>query len=277
MFLRIIAALFLGAAFCAGLCSCEKKKTAGFAGAQGGGAAPAAADQSETIQWHPEDGYICIVFGYGFNSPEFHEDAIKKLQDKYGLEEEGGIIIPLIYPDNLNGRISNIYDIITSHKMKGLILLGAPENTHRTLTKLRAEWELPADTAVEETDGAESSTAEVQQDRKQPYPIFSFMPQDDILGQESNCDFVLEYERSSSIEEELSQETELLDKTVELILVRAVRYMDEHREPLEPDDKLHAHVQTIVGDHKIHRYTDSESGIQAINHFVIEQSQEPEN
>lgn len=266
-FLRIVTALCIGAFLCAGLCGCDKQNAAAQAAVPGAVAADEPG-QEEPLQWHPEDGYICIVFGYGFNNPEFHEDAIKKLQEKYGLEEDGGIIIPLIYPDSLNGRISNIYDIITEHKTKGVILLGAPENTHRTLTKLRAAWQEPS---AAEADGTEES----QPDGQQPYPIFSFMPQDDILGQESNCDFVLEYERSSSIEEELNQETELLDKTVEQILIRAVRYIDEHKDPLPPDDKLHAHVQTIVGDHKIHRYTDSESGLQAINHFVIEQTQEP--
>ncbi len=205
--------------------------------------------QEEEPHYSPDDGIICILFGYGFNEEDFYNEANEMLKEKYGLASEDGIIMSITFPGDLKNRISNIYDIISENKVKGVILLGAPDNTHRTLTRLRDYW--------------------TQTGTPAPH-LFSLMPQDDILGEESNCDFVLEYERKNSVEAEAEESTVPMDKTVEQILIRAVRYMEELSEPLKADSELHAHVQAIVGEKKVHRYTDSETGLQAINHFVIE-------
>ncbi len=209
---------------------------------------------AEEIKYNPEDGLICILFGEDFTTESFYNDAINKLADKYGLKDEGGIILPIKYPDDVKSRISNFYDVITEHKIKGIILLGAPEGTHKALYRLRSK---------------------PSEDEEPPYSnaIFSLMPQDDILGQESTCDFILEYERNSAdtdIENEISI-TPQLAETAENIVIRAVRYIEENPLPLQPTTELREHVQAIVGAKKVRRYTDPETGIQAINHFVIEQ------
>lgn len=224
----------------------------------------------EEVKYNPEDGLICILFGEDFTIESFYDDAVRQLSDKYGLEENGGIILPVKYPDGLKSRISNLYDIITEHKIRGIILLGAPDGTHKTLNRLR--------TKPNEEDPAPYTNA-----------VFSFMPQDDIMGQESTCDFILEYEITSSdtnVESEISI-TPQLAETVETILIRAVRYIEENPESLMKKDdgeekvnqeteerearELRDHVQTIVGAKKVRRYTDPETGLQARNHFVIEQ------
>lgn len=208
----------------------------------------------EETKYNPEDGLVCILFGEDFINEPFYTNAIEHLNSKYGLSTEGGIILPVKYPEDLKSRISNLYDIITEHKIKGIILLGAPEGTHKTLVKLRS--------VTNSEEGPVYSNS-----------IFSLMPQDDILGQESTCDFILEYERTTSdadMENEISI-TPQLAETAENIVIRAVRYIEENPEPLKPTNELREHVQTIVGTKKVRRYTDPETGLQAINHFVIEQ------
>ncbi len=209
---------------------------------------------AEEIKYNPEDGLICILFGEDFTVDTFYDDAIRQLAEKYGLADEGGIILPLKYPDDVKSRISNFYDIITEHKIRGIILLGAPEGTHKALYRLRSK---------------------PSEEEEAPYTnaIFSLMPQDDILGQESTCDFILEYERNSAdsdLENEISI-TPQLAETAESIVIRAVRYIEENPNPMQPTTELREHVQTIVGAKKVRRYTDPETGLQAINHFVIEQ------
>ena len=214
---------------------------------------PEAVEEAVVIEeprYDPEDGLICVLFGYGFNGEAFYSETSALLKEKYGIASENGIIMAINFPDDLKTRISNLYDIISENKMKGLILLGAPDNTHRTLTRLRDYW--------------------TQTNTPAPH-IFSLMPQDDILGEESNCDFVLEYERTNSVEEESEESADPMDKTVQQIVIRAVRYMEELPEPLKASNELHAQVQAIVGAKKVRRYTDSETGLQSINHFVIEQ------
>ena len=96
------------------------------------------------------------------------------------------------------------------------------------------------------------------------------MPQDDILGQESNCDFVLEYEQNTVLTEEDENINIIIDETAEEIVMRAVRYIEELPAPLPHDTNLYSHVQAIVGEKKVRRYTDGETGLQSINHFIIE-------
>ena len=211
-------------------------------------------DISETIaKYSPESGLICVLFGYGFNSQEFYDDAIEKLSKRYGLADNGGIILPVSFPAAVKGRISNLYDIINERDIKGIILLGAPDGTHKTLGRLKDDWK------EEEATGHEV-----------PYPVFSFMPQDDILGQESNCDFVLEYEQNTVLTEEDENINIIIDETAEEIVMRAVRYIEELPAPLPHDTNLYSHVQAIVGEKKVRRYTDGETGLQSINHFIIE-------
>ncbi len=229
---------------------------------------------SDMARYSPEDGIICVLLGYGFNSADFLEDFLVILEERYGLEEDGGIILPVVFTEDIMeefltiSKISSLYDIVNERNVKGIILLGAPEGTHRYLGKLRQDW-----------------------DERPPYAIFSFMPQDDVMGEEFNCDFVLEYERNASPEEE-EVEVKAIDKTAEQIVLRAVRYMEDlpndiynpdsvrlpagsekhsFRNSIFSDKDLHSHVQSIVGEKKVRRYVDGETGIQSINHFVIEQ------
>ena len=205
-------------------------------------------------RWSETDSVICVVFGYGYNDNSFYTDLCETLADKYGLENEKGMIWPLLFPDDFNGgsgRISELYNLVGEKKVRGMLLLGAPENTHYTLARLQ--------------DNNEG---------KIPYPVFSFFPQDDILGMESTCDFVLDYERSAKEDSNAEETTQQIDKSIKQIVLNAIKYMADQKGPLPADGKLHEHVQQIVGKNKkVRRFVDSETGLQSQNHFVIERDE----
>ncbi|MBR3550311.1 MAG: hypothetical protein IKN90_09560 [Treponema sp.] len=221
---------------------------------------------------HAEDGEVCVLFGYGFNSENFYSQVIHNLDTLYGLEENDGMILPVIFPNDIK-KISLLRDMLNERNIRGVVILGAPEGTNSVFARLQDEY-----------------------DGKIPYPVFSLFPQDDILGQESTCDFVLEYERK--VEEESMEEQILqhIDSDASEIIMRTIAFIlncEDESSPydekpasekdsrktltLAPDESLHGFVQKIVGTRKVIRYTDSETLIPSSNHFVIERSQESES
>src|SRR5574344_1171281 len=212
-------------------------------------------ESKTTKNWNNSDGVICVLLGYGFNDKTFDEETFTNLSNEFGLEQNGGLICPLVYPDDFkkgnSARISELYYMINEKNIKGILLLGAPENTNSVLARIQDDW-----------------------NGKPPYPVFSLFPQDDVLGMEATCDFVLDYERSAK-EDVLNEETTLsIDKNIEKILINSVRYIAELPASLPLDKDLSTHVQQIVGeDKKVRRFTDSETGLQSMNHFVIEKAQ----
>ncbi len=198
-------------------------------------------------RWYKEDGVVCVVFAYGFNSKSFYDTTVKRLAKEYGLDSDGGIIHPMLYPDDFKGKISNLRSAVNELNLRGLLIIGAPEGTHYALAALKQDWE-----------------------EQVPYPVFSFFPQDNILGQEASCDFVLELERTAEEEASATEISIDMNHDVEGLIVRGIKYMTELTQPLASDTNLHQHVQNIVGSRKVLRYIDRESGIQSINHFVME-------
>jgi hypothetical protein len=197
--------------------------------------------------WTNEEGIICVLFAYGFNTPEFYAEATEKLGSIYGVDPEGGLLYFLQYPDDLKSRINNLYSMLDGKKIRGLIVLGAPEGTHYVLARFQDAYE-----------------------GGRPFPVFSLFPQDNVLGQESTCDFVLEYETSveeESVSEEITQE---IDENAEAVVIKAVAAMADLKGPLANDSNLHQYVQNMVGETLVQRYTDRETGIQSSNHFVME-------
>ncbi len=233
--------------------SCKKEKTVELAPVSGDTMhlepydSPDTPAQAPVPHWYKEDGVVCLVFAYGFNSNAFCEDTLASLSKVYGLDTDGGIIHPLVFPDDFKDRISALKTMTADLNLRGIIILGAPEGTHNALSSIRQEWE-----------------------EEPPFAIFSLFPQDNILGQEASCDFVLEYERSAAEDAGTEEIAQNIEDGVSSLLLRAVRYMMELDGPLTSDENLHQHVQNIAGSHKVHRYVDRETGIQSINHFVME-------
>ena len=194
------------------------------------------------------EGVIAVLCGYGF---EDFDEKFASVKRKFGVNENGGLLLPLYYPEDFKhgntARISDLYTLINNQKVRGILLLGSPEGTNIALARIQDSYQL-----------------------KVPYPVFSFFPQDDVLGMESTCNFVLEYERTSKEEATTESSVEFDENIVELVS-NAIKYIYELPGPLPQDNELSYHVQKIVGENvKIHNFKDSETGIASINHFVID-------
>lgn len=213
-----------------------------------------------TAAWHPSEKKICVVFGYGYNEKEYVQKIVDELSKKYGLDDgsdEGGLIFPLVFPDDFPmGRISRLPSLVDDRELEGLIVVGAPENTNYAIAKLEDEYS--------------------SQENMIPYPVYAFFPQDDVSGIEATANFVVDraLEGSGSSEDSTNKEevVQTQVKDLDKILYNAIEYMLLTQAPLPGNEDLLAHVKRIVGkNYKVSRYVDAESGLQSINHFVIEE------
>ena len=145
--------------------------------------------ESENQTWHVTNKRVCIIFGYDFNSPDAVEKFTALLGARYGLESDGGLIYTMIYPDSFKhgakGYATELTAALTGtdKDLAGIIILGAPENTHKAFAKLQDFWEMGV-----------------------PYPIYALFPQDDVLGLESTCDFVLDKEQVTDLTADIAPE-----------------------------------------------------------------------
>lgn len=209
---------------------------------------------SENQTWHVTNKRVCIIFGYGFNSPEAVEKFTTLLGEHYGLESDGGLIYTMIYPDSFKhgakGYATELSTALTStdRDLAGIIVLGAPENTHTAFAKLQDFWEMGV-----------------------PYPIYALFPQDDVLGLESTCDFVLDKEQVTDLTGDIAPEETVSQIILEApeVLTDCIDYMLEIEGPFVKDSTLPKHITQMLKNKKIHHYVDPESGIQSINHFVL--------
>ena len=195
--------------------------------------------------WTNDEGVVVVLFGYGFNEPSFTNSILQKIKDEFGVENENGLVLPVIFPDDLHNRISSLNDFLGDRQIRGIILLGAPERTHIALAKIHNDW-----------------------DNMAPFNIFSFFPQDEALGQEGTCNFVVEYPR---LHTELSEDSGVIqsaDESVEIIM-NSIRYVAQLPGSIPCDKDLQFHVQNILKGKKIKPYVDSETGITSVNHFLI--------
>ncbi|MBQ9238641.1 MAG: hypothetical protein IJ191_04900 [Treponema sp.] len=214
--------------------------------AETGGALPA------TQLWHETDQKICVLFGYGYNTPAAVELLLAPLIQRYGAAAQGGMILPVVFPDDFRhgtrAVAGDFYAVLDDVHLSGIILLGAPEMTYRALARMQDAY-----------------------DGEQPFPIFSFFPQDDVAGMESAADFVVDRaqdtENDGVVALEMAQETE---ENMALLLCAAARYLVELDEPLPRDAALFSHVQAICAPHRIAHYVDPETGLRSINHFILQ-------
>ena len=196
------------------------------------------------LHFSSEGGVVCVLFGYGFNGEDFCTPALTALEAQFGLADNGGLVLPVVFPDDLRGRVSNLREVVEKNDIRAMILLGAPEDTHLTLVRIIEGWEgVPM------------------------FNIFSLFPQDDVLGEEFSCNFVLDFESTSDVI--LGDEHQRVDDEALDVLCEAVEYAALLPYVLKVDGDLRSHVQAIAGSRKVMHYTDSETGIQSKNHFVI--------
>lgn len=204
--------------------------------------------------WRPENKKICVIFGYDFNSPEIVSSYTELLQKNFGLTEEGGLIYTITYPDNFkhNGKyyVSELYSMLSEADgdLIGVIILGAPENTHTALGRLQDYWNM-----------------------KLPYPIFSLFPQDEFLGMESTCDLVIDKLQTADETGNILSE-EIVNKKISdapEVLISCINYMKKMNGPFEKNNSIQAHIIQMLYGKKIQYYLDPETGLHAINHFIL--------
>lgn len=200
---------------------------------------------------------VAVVLGYGYNDEQFVSTTWEKLESVFGFADNGGSIIPLVYPKDFMrtgiARISMLSSILKDTNANALVIVGAPEGTHRILSTMQ--------------DAGGGSIG---------YPVISLLPQDNVLGMEATCDLVIDYMASSNLESAMEEETTIYLDNVPDLIERAVYYIS-----IVPDDvvngfgqklsELTMHAKLLAGgDWTVSQYVDPETGIRPNNHFVIE-------
>lgn len=203
-------------------------------------------------KWRKTNKRICVVFGYDYNDPENVAYFTNLLEENFGLENEDGLIYTITYPNdfkNTKTYISELTAMLTENDkdLIGVVILGAPERTHYALGRVQDYWNMEI-----------------------PYPIFCLFPQDEALGLESTCDFVLDKHLTADISGEISEEDagQIVEKTPE-VLIPVINYMQNLNGALKKDASVQGHVVQMLKGKKLQYYTDPETGLHAINHFVI--------
>lgn len=203
--------------------------------------------------WHVTNKRLCVLFGYGFNDEETYAKLIQMMDQRYGLDEDDGLIFPLVYPDSFkhNGRsyFSEFYSILSESEkdFAGIVILGAPETTHIAIEKLQDFWEMNI-----------------------PYPIIALFPQDDTNGLESCCDIVIEKAQTSEMKEEIENENISEVNDEDLTLIRnTLDYVLTLNGSMPKNSDLQNHAQQMLKNDTITKYTDPDTGLKSVNHFVI--------
>ena len=205
-------------------------------------------------KWHITNKKVCVLFGYDFNNPEIKETLLDQLKENFGLADDGGLIYPLIYTDSfkhgVRGYANDFASILTSDDLDlcGIVLLGAPENTHTAIAKNQDKWE-----------------------QNVPYPVIALFPQDDVLGIESTCDIVVDKGQTAGLTGEIAPEEtdgQIHEKAFEII-IETIKYIQELEGAPERTKTLQKHMEQMLQGYQFHHYTDPETGLQSINHFVL--------
>ena len=205
-------------------------------------------------KWHVTNKRVCVLFGYDFNNPEIKDSLLALLKENYGLDDDGGLIYPLTYPDDfkhgVRGYASDFAAILQADDLDlcGLVLLGAPENTHIALAKNQDKWE-----------------------QEVPYPVIALFPQDDVLGIESTCDIVVDKGQTAGLTGEIAPEESdgQIHPDADKIINETIKYIQLLDGAPSRTHELQKHMAQMLEGYQFHHYTDPESGLQSINHFVL--------
>ena len=205
-------------------------------------------------KWHITNKRVCVLFGYDFNNPEIKDSLLSLLKENFGLAEDGGLILPLSYPDDFKhgtrGYASDFASILQSDDLDlaGIVLLGAPEHTHTALARNQDKW-----------------------NQQVPYPVVALFPQDDVLGIESTCDIVVDKGQTAGLTGEIAPEESdgQIHANAPDIIVETIRYIQFLDGAPSRTTELQKHMEQMLEGFSFHHYIDPESGLMSINHFVL--------
>lgn len=199
---------------------------------------------------------ILVLFGYDFNSPEIVRDLTSQLSDLFGLDSDEGLIYPVVYPADFKHNSRDYPNELAAilqnseRELAGVVILGAPEKTHVALAKNQDKW-----------------------NQKTPYAVVALFPQDEGLGLESTCDFVLDKGSNAraqdSIENNAEEAESVWIKEAPEILIAAINYVQKIDGHLDCDSKIQQHAKQMFKNFKIFHYIDTETGLPSVNHFIL--------
>ncbi len=207
-----------------------------------------------TKKWHLTNKRVAVLFGYDFNDEAVKDSLLAVLAENFGLAEDGGLIYPIIYPEDfkhgIRGYASDFAAILQSDDLDlaGIVLLGAPENTHIALARNQDKWNMEV-----------------------PYPVVALFPQDDVLGIESTCDIVVDKGQTAGLTGEVAPEESdgQIHQNAPEIIVETIKYIQLLDGAPSRTKELQKHMEQMLEGFQFHHYMDPESGLQAINHFVL--------
>jgi hypothetical protein len=189
---------------------------------------------------------VAILFGEGHNDASFVDASLAVMAAQYGLSKTQGLVHPLIFPGDFpNGRISLLPDMLKDFPVRALVLVGAPEGTHRALARLQDAW----------------------QDALTAYPVVSILPKDDTLGIESGSDLVLDYGTPPNGEVGGIEAEE--ERTLSLVMA-LLEFFSKSEIRERPPEELPTLILQSLGDFWTAKpWKDPATGIPAANHFVL--------
>ena len=207
-----------------------------------------------TQKWHLTNKRVAVLFGYDFNEPEVKDSLLSLLSENFGLADEGGLIYPITYPDDfkhgVRGYASDFASLLQSDDLDlaGVVLLGAPENTHIALARNQDKWDMEV-----------------------PYPVVALFPQDDVLGIESTCDIVVDKGQTAGLAGEIAPEESdgQIHQNAPEIIVETIKYIQILDGAPSRTKDLQKHMEQMLAGFQFHHYSDPESGLLSINHFVL--------
>ncbi len=197
---------------------------------------------------------ICVVLAYGYENEDDRARITADLEQNFGIktEEKDGLITLYFFPDDFKShgpvRISQLAENLEEAELAGIIVYGAPEGMNIPLAKLQDRME----------------------SENKFYPIFSFMPQDDILGSEATSDFVVDYALKAS-DMDSEEAASIQNFNPDLLIINSVNKIISSRGKVPSGPELKDYVSDIVEQEKIlSYYHDSETGLKSIKHFIFE-------
>jgi hypothetical protein len=191
----------------------------------------------------PVDEPIALLLGHGFNEPAFTQTLLAGLAEQFGLASEKGLVLPLVFPADFTlERISLLYNKLENERIGALITLGAPEGTHKAIARL--------------------------QDNGAAYPVISLASQDDILGTQAGSDLVLDIaveQPDDLLEEQAAPPAEEMAAILPALL-RHLGFTQKILAVPEPGQEI---LELLRGRWDILPYIDAETGLYAVNHFIL--------
>ncbi len=212
--------------------------------------------------------FVVVLFGYGYNEGESKEELLNQLSAEYGLAENGGIIIPFVYPDDFDAygyeRISLLTDNIEAElleltgevditKVAAVVTLGAPEGTHYALAEI--------------------------QDSGYDAVIFSVFSQDDILGTEAGSTLVIDYSMDQAAQDNRFEHLGELDLSFPANVFDIISPLINASFDWNGIDETGLFIPALRTEYKkttsynFFVFVDPQTGLRAQNHYVLTQQE----